>query len=360
MDRFYKFPNKILSSIVNGRSILDIQRLNITTIAEAERFMKIYGYDWESEADREDAWDLLQQAIDLLSKEWLSEHDEIPKVLMKREKLEHIGHLLVFASATDGNDLQVWSCRILRIMHVLIHLENDPFHSFSEDIHNQIVRPFREHMHNDPVIGFVLGHSSSTDRIHLKRFDVKSAKSVESAAIKLLAKKNEYALRLLDRVGVRFVTNNIFDCYRVLRFLIKEYVISVPNIVPDQAKNTLYPSNIFLELMEEFQHSHKKVALEDVNEKLDAALERERSRANFKEKENLFSSSEYRVIKFIARRRIKLHLGDIDFRFFYPYEVQIMDYETYTKLLQGPSHHDAYKKRQAEAAKDRVFQEVES
>jgi uncharacterized protein (TIGR04562 family) len=43
------------------------------------------------------------------------------------------------------------------------------------------------------------------------------------------------------------------------------------------------------------------------------------------------------------------------FRFFYPYEIQVMDYETYIGNLTGPMAHDEYKNRQRKKARDRVL-----
>ncbi|MEQ1875844.1 MAG: TIGR04552 family protein, partial [Bdellovibrionia bacterium] len=62
----------------------------------------------------------------------------------------------------------------------------------------------------------------------------------------------------------------------------------------------------------------------------------------------------YRAIKFIARRLIEIEKPE-KFHFFFPYEVQIVDYDTYLKNLSGPEAHEQYKKRQREAARRRVL-----
>ena len=45
-------------------------------------------------------------------------------------------------------------------------------------------------------------------------------------------------------------------------------------------------------------------------------------------------------------------------RFFYPFEIQIMDYETYTENMRGPLSHSEYKQRQIRAARLRLFGQV--
>ena len=275
--------------------------------------------------------------------------------MLDENKLGDLGYLLIFASAQDGNELQKWSCALLRIMHVLSHLYNDPFHSFSDEIQRQVLRPIEQVLHKDPIYGYELGFADSVDRVRLRRFDVKTYKGMQSSSIKLLAKKRDLAMSVLDRVGVRLVTNSVFDSFRALRFLVKEYVISIPNLVPDQAKNTLYPPNLFFEVMEEADKSKSRLKPSEVEEMLMKKLESEEGRAEYKEKENPFSGKAYRVIKFIARKRVRIESEGVIHRFFYPFEVQIMDYDTYTDLLSGPSEHSKYKERQAAAAKERIL-----
>ena len=68
---------------------------------------------------------------------------------------------------------------------------------------------------------------------------------------------------------------------------------------------------------------------------------------------------DYRFIKFISRKLVTVPLGEGDnkraFRFFYPFEIQIMDYDTYVKNLSGPMAHDEYKNRQRRKARERVL-----
>ncbi|MEO0336794.1 MAG: hypothetical protein AAF202_10385 [Pseudomonadota bacterium] len=73
---------------------------------------------------------------------------------------------------------------------------------------------------------------------------------------------------------------------------------------------------------------------------------------------NQFSSQDYRFIKFITRKLIRIPAGNEEsspFSFFYPYEVQIVDYETYLQNLSGGASHAEYKKRQKRKARMRVL-----
>lgn len=47
-----------------------------------------------------------------------------------------------------------------------------------------------------------------------------------------------------------------------------------------------------------------------------------------------------------------------DVRFFYPFEVQLTDYESHLKNTQGEASHDEYKKSQLRSAMKRIFRPI--
>ena len=75
----------------------------------------------------------------------------------------------------------------------------------------------------------------------------------------------------------------------------------------------------------------------------------------FKEKLNIYSGESYRFIKFIGRKLIRIPTANSELTFFYPLEVQIMDYQTFLHTLSGPAAHAEYKTRQKQAARLRVI-----
>ena len=139
MERSLRFNKYIFKSILKGRSIIDVPRLNISSLEDAQRFLETYGYDMNDGRDNANAWQLYRFALEI-HKEYVQESGEVvPEVFQKEEKLGQLGHLLIMASSADKNLLQRWACSILRIMHVAAHLENDPFHDFSEELQEQIL-----------------------------------------------------------------------------------------------------------------------------------------------------------------------------------------------------------------------------
>lgn len=351
------FEPQILHSCISGISGVDIPRLDVQDLGQAREFVETYGYDLQKPDDLHEIWELHRKAIGFIRDRILDRGEEIPAVLVDREKLSDPAYLLVYASTRDhrNNTIQGWSCAILRVMHVIAHLEDDFFKIFQDQIRREIFAPFQNHLSTDAVSGVSLGVRGDSEQIWLTRFDMKPSKSLASAAVKLLTKKEVTALSIYDKVGVRFVTRNVFDCFRVVRFLVNEHLMSFPNIMPDQARNTLYPVNIFLEAMEELKKTNPMATGEQVDKFLNTKLEEGIDRAEYKERKNDFSGFNYRNIKFIARKLIVVESGGNKFRFFYPYEIQIMDYDTYLKNISGPEAHEQYKIRQRQAARKRVL-----
>ena len=59
----------------------------------------------------------------------------------------------------------------------------------------------------------------------------------------------------------------------------------------------------------------------------------------------------------LAQKILELDTSSInrDIRFFYPYEVQIVDEEEHQNNTDGEASHEDYKKQQVQTARDRLF-----
>ncbi len=353
------FKRQPLETLVGGVSPLDLSNLSVGLLESAHQFIEAYGYNVEDPDDLKIVQHIFRQSLALVRDKLLEEDEQIPNEIVDPNELKDIGQLFLYASNLDGkwDHLQKWACATLKVMHVFAHLENDIFHLFPEEIQAQVIKPFQSYIYEDSVTGkSTLGYSSDGDQIIIERFEVKPTKSLTSSVIKLLAKKDMFAMTLLDKVGVRFVTKTVFDGFRVMRFLHEQSLVSFPNSIVDQITNTIYPVNLFFEAMDELRSRSPMSSQEEIEEVLTRKLDQHFSRAEFVEKENIFSGDSYKFMKFISRRLIKVNLPDGKLiRFFYPFEVQIMDYETYLKNLQGPQSHKQYKERQTKAARRRIF-----
>lgn len=364
MPQRFIFDSSILSSVVGGASAIDIPRLNISSVEAATSFLLSYGFDVNNDADVERLWYYHRRSLVLMFEKLGLNEEEIPALFRDPKLLGDIRQLLIFASSQNPElkEMQRWACAILRCMHVFVHAENDLFSSFSEEIQSQILTPFQERIWHDGTTHctYIKGNGENPELIELLGFDVKPFKTSSSTVIKLLAKPDALAMRVFDKLGVRFVTKNLFDTFQVVRFLVREDIISFPHIMPDQSSNNLFPVEAFMSVCDDL--SHRLDTLDDVTiqKAFEQKMLEDGDKMNFLRKENIFSGQNYKFIKFISRKliHIKPTNGKEAFSFFYPFEVQIMDQSAHESVLSGPSEHQAYKERQRSSARKRLFPEV--
>lgn len=361
MPRRFDFNAESLNSVIGGKSSLDLPRLRFRTEGEVTSFLKAYGFDIEIPEQEEKLWYYHRRSLVLLTEKLGFNSEEIPTIISDRKQLLDLRRLLLWASSSlsEEKELQRWSCALLRVMHVFVHTENDLFSSFSEEIQKQILSPFQECLFTDGSTGqtYLRSLRDQGDSIALAGFEIKPFKTSSSTVIKLLAKPDAFAMSVYDKLGVRIVTQTLFDVFRVVRFLHEENLISFPHIMADQSSNNLYPSDLFLNVTQQIAKDGEHLEPEEMQSRFEQALNEARSDNMFIRKENFFSGEDYRFIKFISRRLVRVSSGLV---FFYPFEVQLLDQSSHQKILSGPSHHQAYKERQRLAAKKRILPDIES
>lgn len=340
----------ILSSILGEHQSVDFPRLFLQDRQEALSFILAYGYDLSKVEDSQKVWGYHRQAIEILESELLLPDEKIPESLRNREELGDITKLLLVASLSTSEQ-QKWACAILRVMHVLIHLDNDIFTSFTDDIKYQILKPISQHIHKKEDKVFL---GIGDERIELESYEEKSFKQTHSAVVKLLARHDLIAMTLLDRVGIRFVTQNLVDIFRVIQYLIDNHLISYPQVISSMSKNTVCPTPVFMTALESSMSTGGKIDLKNLEDKIVFELEKLKTKSDGI---NPFTSKDFKFLKFITRQFLKISRGadKPPFSFFYPFEIQILDKETYDKNMTGPASHHEYKNRQRHAARIRVF-----
>lgn len=364
MPKKFLFDSDMLHSVAGGRSAIDTPRLNIKSLEQATSFIQSYGFDFSNPQDLEKIWYYHRRALVLIVEKLGFDLQEVPELLRERKTLGDIRRLLLLASSNEDSEkrLQRWSCAILRCMHVYVHAENDLFSSFSEEIQSQILTPFQKAIYHDGTTHKAYLKSPREDGqqpVELMGFEVKPFKTSSSTVIKLLAKPDALAMKIFDKLGVRFVTRSLFDSFQVIRFLVEENIMSFPHIMPDQSSNNLYPVDLFLSVCQELMAVSKDYSEAELKQIFEERLRSIGGEAQLFRKENYFSGEDYRFIKFITRKLIHIQPagGKESFSFFYPFEVQIMDQSAHQAILSGPSEHEAYKERQRLAARKRLFSE---
>jgi len=385
-----RFPWSVLRVPIEGMSVLDVPRLNATTMEEATAFIQTYGFDPNQKSDLELLWKFYYEAVDFLEKSIADpEYPTVPEHLRTREAVQDIRRLLVMASGPFGSVDQVFCCALLRIMHGLIHLNFDPRHKFFHQMQIQVLARLDKYLYADPQTGATyLGKGIEGDEgIKLLFFKKKERKDRSREMIKLLHKADSVVEEIYDRVGIRLVTETKLEALRAVTFLIEKHIVSLPNIRPARSRNRLINIKRFKFEIERIQaHLKKHPEPQPYVKKMFQRLE---SRIGLRQPGrsllNPHSSEHYQAIQFTCRELvrvpnplhqvysgIKSHLESIpegshllnelfpqtpsthEFGFF-PYEVQVMDVKAYADSVFGKSNHDEYRKKQLTAARKRVF-----
>lgn len=386
----FEFPWTTLVVPLEGKSILDIPRLQLKTMEEVTSFIQAYGFDPNDKDDLETIWGFFEESVTFIERA-LSDPDypRIPEHLRTRGAISDIRRILLLASGEPGTPDQRACCAILRVMHVLIHLTYDPRHRFFQQMQTQVLARLDRYLYTDPASGVTyLGKGVDGDEgIKLLFFKKKERKDRDREIIKLLHKAESVVEEIYDRVGVRLVTESKLEALKAVKILIEKNIISLPNIRPGRSRNRLVDmSRVKFEVERIVAHLAKSAKPQPYVQKMIARLEaRISGRRLGRSLLNPHTSEHYRAIQFTCRELVRVNnplfkiystlrsqldaipagaqlLGDLfphappahEFGFF-PYEVQIMDVKAYADSIFGKSNHEEYRRKQLESARDRVF-----
>lgn len=366
---FLKFPYELFNVVFSQKSFIDINRLNVHDEQTAISYMRNYGYDIINPVMREKVAAILSEAKTFIQTYLLEDPDgKDPRLVIPPEMMcsDNIIELLIKASEKEASLSQAWACAILRTAHTITHVENDLSKLFMPGVKRQIFSRFMEHLHQERSTGeHYLGKEEN--RIKLKMFEIKNEKTRESLILKLLHKKENVAADIFDRIGVRIVTYSKLDVILVLKYFSRNHVISFANIKPSRTRNNLINVPRFLEAVEELEsHDLSKWTEEDVSEFLERYLqlppeEKERETEKIISENNLYSSTQYSSVQFTSRQLITI-FDPFDkkktYQFFFPFEIQILDEESFNETRMGRASHEEYKKIQISAARKRVLLNV--
>lgn len=395
----YLFDWESLDVVVGGMSALDSKYFigPMSDSASVERFLVGYGLDANDPVARAELFGNFQEAIQFIRRYFLKEGSKdginlkIPNSIFMITDISDL-FLMATGNKEDGNhEDRLWAEIVLKVMHTILHVDKDLRSSYFSEIQTQIFDRFYKYLFREGESLYFAQKKSDSFRIPLVDFETKSKKTRDSVIIKLLHKAENVAEELFDRVGVRIVTDTRFDSLRVIKFLIENYAIIPHNIKPSRSTNSL----VDLEALKK-RHAHlirsalrKNLSEEKFLEKLDKEVQA-CSFKNGKDERNSHSLSGYQAIQFTCRQLIKYknpflqefielrktaksqkeeelskkilgmdysHIAR-DVRFFYPYEVQIVDKAAHQINTEGEASHGEYKKLQVQTAKKRVFKNL--
>jgi len=395
----YGFNWETFDVVCSGKSSLDATNY-LTDLYDRQQvtnFLLGYGFDINDPIENAELIGIFQEALQFIKRYFLREGNpdgldlKVPNYLYS---LTNISELFLAATGHSSFKLKteeaLWAGVILKVMHTILHTDKDLRYRYFSTIQQQIFDRFYKFIHRDEQNRLFLKNEQGGMVIPLYDFQTKAKKTRDSIIIKLLHKQENVAEELFDRIGVRIITYNKLDALRVIKFLHKNYVIMINNIKPSRSQNTLVDLNL---LRKKIRHLYRdtlrnQLSEDDFYTKLNNLIEG--SAPGELSHENRHSSDEYRAIHFTGRQLIKyrnpfmssfnevrkqalkdkenplsqslLHLDTTpisrDIRFFYPFEVQLTDYESHLKNTMGEASHLEYKKSQLRSAMRRIFRPI--
>ncbi len=308
--------------ILRGGSVIDWRRLHFHAKEEVDRYLRLCLFEPDDPFDRARLQRILDEAVDYLRTTFrYVVADEVAHPA-------HVQDLFLFASGVGNPKLRRIACLVLKVMHVVHHVEaRGLLHRarVSEDELMQLVTQRVDHA-----------------IAQLKREGLPvcaaagSVKTRHSVITKLLAKKDTLAAQIYDRVRYRVVTA---DRDHVLPVLVRLCDLLLPFnfVVPGQTQNTLIS---FRQLVRD---SSKLRALAP---HLQIAL----SHDEHEPQQNEFSGNSYRVLNFVVDLPVRLPERAVepgDGRIaFCMVELQLVDKDTSLANERGENAHSRYKKRQ--------------
>ena len=323
--------------LLHGGSVIDWHQLAFADEKEVDRFLRVNEFDPQDPTDMERLETLRAEAVEYLTRHFgYRIPEDVAEALPAHD---------LFLLASRRGRHQTYACIVLKVMHVLQHLDGRETLFRLPVSDNQVFSQVES-----KVVQIV--DEMRAAGLAIVEFQW-SRKERDSLITKLLAKRDSIAADVYDKLRFRLITRRFEDLPGVLRELLCR-LIPFNYIIPGQAVNRLLPFQRILE-------DNPGLRRHAENLQPDAEL-------NLGEPAvNQFSSDGYRVINFVADLPLRVgalmrHMvgkcdsDDIDPRgvVYVLTEFQVMDAQTAIKNEEGESSHAVYKERQHIEVKARL------
>ncbi|MBK9518006.1 MAG: TIGR04552 family protein [Anaeromyxobacter sp.] len=319
-----------LRLLLRGGSVIDWRRLEFTSPAEVDAFLRLNLFDLEEARDERRLRMVLSQSVDYLRSAF---GYRVADVVANPEDLRH---LFLWASGVlEPRKLRRIACVVLKVMHVIHHLE----------ARELLFRtPIREADLAERVHRRVMAEAERMRALGLPVVEFRgNVKTRESLVTKLLAKKESVAAQVFDRVRYRVVTERPEQIPPVVLHLTR-HLFPFNYAVPGQVQNSLLRFGELLARHPRGAELAAELQLPLHAEKKDPAAPR-----------NDFSADTFKVLNFVVDVPVRIdellppldpmadELGSVVFSLV---EFQVIDAETARRNEEGDASHERYKRRQ--------------
>ncbi|MCA9689077.1 MAG: TIGR04552 family protein [Myxococcales bacterium] len=317
--------------LLRGQSVVDWHRLAYTSEDEVKRLLALNCIDIDDPADCERFQDLRAQAVRYIA--------EVLNLRIDKYVASEIAPLqLPLLASRKPNARQRQACTLLKVMHVLYHLEARERRTTLAISESDIYARVEENV----ALMFDELRAAGVPVVEFSW----SRKTRNSLITKLLLKRETSAARVFDRLRFRLIVEAPDDLVPTLHIMLRRCV-PFNYVVPEQTVNSL----LDLERM---------TALPRGDENFEAG------EGDPRQAGNEFSGEDYRILNFVADLPVRLgsvlppaEVSEDDRRrvVFVLAEFQIMDRQTAVHNEAGERSHSHYKQRQHQHVRVRLLRE---
>jgi uncharacterized protein (TIGR04552 family) len=306
--------------------VIDWHSLSFSEHAQVDRFLRLNEFDPESDDEMGRLEDLRADAVDYLARAFaMAIPDEVAADLPARD---------LFLVASSHGPHQKWACVVLKVMHIIHHI-NGRAGLLKLSVSDEIV--FREiELKVMQVVEQLRAAGAPISEFEWSR------KPRDSQITKLLAKRSTLAANIYDKLRFRLIVPTREDLVPMLATLTRQ-LIPFNYVVPGESVNQLIDLEAIAKAAERL-HDGAKPEAQPYNE---------------------FSGPEYRIINFVADLPLRVERmvpraeipPELSHVVFVLTEFQICDKHTAETNEKGASSHEAYKARQNERVRMRLFRD---
>ena len=314
--------------MLRGDSVIDWHHLGFADHGEVDRFLRLNEFDPESDEEMGRFEDIRADAVDYLARAFaMAIPDEVAADLPARD---------LFLVASSHGPHQKWACVVLKVMHIIHHI-NGRAALLKVSVSDEII--FREIELKVLAVVEQLRAAGAP----LSEFEW-SRKPRDSQITKLMAKRSTLAANIYDKLRFRLIVPTYEDLVPMLATLTRQ-LIPFNYVVPGESVNQLVDLRSVVAQQPRAATASGGAATE----------------LPFNE----FSGPEYRIVNFVADLPLRLERllpraelsPELSHVVFVLTEFQVCDKATAQRNESGLSSHEAYKARQHERVRLRLFRD---
>lgn len=324
--------------MLRGGSVIDWHRLGFQDHGDVDRFLRVNEFDPESAEEMARLEEIRFEAVDYLARIFTM---PIPVAVA-----EGVPARDLFLMASRRGPNQRWACVVLKVMHIIHHLAGREVLTvlpISDDaVFRAIELKVMQVVEELRAAGYPIAEFEW------------SRKPRDSLITKLLAKRSTLAAKIYDKLRFRLIVREHADLIPMLAGLTRQ-LIPFNYVIPGESVNQLVSFEDAVWASERLRGLESSLQAEVADEQEVGKIKPARY--------NEFSGPEYKIINFVADLPLRLEsLVDPEtipeesgHVVFVLTEFQLADRSTAQYNEQGESSHDAYKNRQHDRVRMRLW-----